>query len=290
MPAAGGRRPINVLGQSSVQGASFPRPRSSSGQPRVGPAARALEPFGRRAGAAAAGAGRARQRGEGGGVVVPAAAGALGVAQEGPRRHAGEPETLPAQVGLVGVAGLRGEQGDSASVGARPCAIACWASARKRWKRSVRCSAFGREADRGLAAPAQLPLGDVQRGRERADAVHLPAELPHGLRHHRVGHGRAADAGGDLALQGCERRLGRRIGFGSVDRPARSSTAPSRTDCSWAGPQPLRAPSTRGPQGAACWTTGRRQLSTAGGTSSGTDGGGATVWIPLSSGSSTGWY
>ena len=55
-----------------------------------------------------------------------------------------------------------------------------------------------------------------------------------------------------------------------------------------AGADRRRAPSTRGPRALLAGLLGRRQLvCAAGGTSSGTDGGGTSVWIPLTSGSST---
>jgi hypothetical protein len=43
-----------------------------------------------------------------------------------------------------------------------------------------------REPDHGLAATAQLALQDVQLGRERADVIRVPAQLPHRLRDERV--------------------------------------------------------------------------------------------------------
>jgi hypothetical protein len=76
-------------------------------------------------------------------MIVPTGARVSRLGDEYPRRNTGEPDALAREVGLVGVAGAAGEQREPVVHRRALCAIACWTSARKPWKRRIRCSAFG---------------------------------------------------------------------------------------------------------------------------------------------------
>jgi hypothetical protein len=91
-------------------------------------------------------------------VIVPAAAAVLGLVEEGPGRETGQPQALAGQVGLIGVAGLGGERGQTVVGRCPPVGERVLGQREESLEPQHSMERFGRETGGGLDASAQLAI------------------------------------------------------------------------------------------------------------------------------------